>query len=232
MLRVFGYLKSHNRARIQFDPSDPSLEDFEFVDNDWGSLYADAEEAIDPNAPEPLSDKELHVLLFVDASHASDLDTRRSVSSHWLFMGRTLLTAYSKRQNTIESATYGSELVSFRLAVDKAVAARADLRALGMKVSKPAVILCDSQSVVANMQLPSSSLKKKHLSVAFHRGREAQAMNITRTGKVDSEWNISDLGTKPKGPQDCYRLLKSPFYGKKADDDGDESSLTDEVGES
>ena len=117
----------------------------------------------------------------------------------------------------METSTYSSELVAFRVAIDKGLAMRAILRALGMKVTKPMVIFCDSQSVCCNMQLPSSTLKKKHQLVNFHRSREAVAMGIAKVAHVRSEFNLADIGTKPKGPQDYYRLLKEVLYGKQED---------------
>jgi hypothetical protein len=214
MLRIFGYLKTHNRYRIRLDPSDPCYDDFEFVQNDWTGLYPDAEEDTDPDAPPPLSDKELRVTVYVDASHASDLDTRRSVSAHLVFLGRTPVSWYSKRQNTVETSTYSSELVSFRIAVDKALAIRYQLRAMGLNVTQPVVMLCDSQSVCCNMQLPSSTLKKKHQAVAWHRCREAVAMGIVLVAYVASMWNLADLGTKPLNGQDFFRLLMEVYLGK------------------
>ncbi len=213
MLRIFGYLKHHNRARIVMDPSDPNLEAFEFKENDWTGLYDNAEEDIDPDAPTPVDDKELQVTIYVDATHASDWDTRRSVTGYIAFLGSTPISWYSKRQNTIESSTYSSELVALRIAVDKALAIRAQLRALGMHVTKPAVILCDSQSVCWNMQLPSSVLKKKHQLVAFHRCREAVAMGVVKIAHISSEQNLADINTKPKGGKVYYSLLKDIFYG-------------------
>ena len=82
-----------------------------------------------------------------------------------------------------------------------------------MKVTKPAIILCDSMSVCLNMQMPSSTLKKKHQAVAWHRCREAVAMGIAKLCHCNSLYNKADLGTKPLGPQDFYRLLKDVCYG-------------------
>ena len=213
MLRVFGYLKSHNRTRIQMDPRDPDYNGITFVDNDWAGLYADAEEDLDPNAPEPIVGKELQITIYVDATHASDLDTRRSVTGYVVFLGCTPVAWYSKRQNTIESSTYSSELVALRIAVDKALAMRAQLRALGMGVTKPAVIFCDSQSVCWSTQLPSSTLKKKHQLVAFHRTREAVALGIVKVAHICTDNNLADINTKPKGPKTYYHLLKGLVYG-------------------
>jgi hypothetical protein len=88
------------------------------------------------------------------------------------------------------------------------------LRMMGIKIEPTSNLLCDNQSVVINMQFPSSNLKKKHNAVAYHRCREAVAAGIVRVGHVRSEDNLADIMTKPKGPADYYRHLRPPLYGK------------------
>ena len=75
-------------------------------------------------------------------------------------------------------------------------------------------ILCDNQAVIYNTQFPTSTLKKKHNAVAFHKLREAIAAGIIRTAYVKSENNLSDILTKPKGPLDYHNFLKVVLYGK------------------
>ena len=78
-LRLFGYLKHYSRAKLYMDPQNMDLTGIKFEDHGWQDLYPDAEEYAADNAPEPLA-KGLSLVTFKDASHASQLDTRRSVS--------------------------------------------------------------------------------------------------------------------------------------------------------
>ena len=59
-----------------------------------------------------------------------------------------------------------------RVALEASVAMRYKLRMLGVKVETPTLLLCDNQSVVFNLQFPSSALKKKHNACNYHRARE------------------------------------------------------------
>jgi hypothetical protein len=59
-----------------------------------------------------------HFTMYVDAHHASDQETRRSVTGFILFINNTPVKWYSKRQNTIETSTYGAKLVALRIAVE------------------------------------------------------------------------------------------------------------------
>jgi len=212
-LRLFGYLKHNAKARLLFDPSDPNYDDVEFKEHDWERMYPDAEEYIPDKAPKPKTRK-VQITVHVDASHADCLQTRRSVTGYLISIGKTPIQWYSKRQNTIESSSYGSELVAHRIADEALLGIRYKLRMMGIDFEHTSTVLCDNEAVVLNTQLPSSSLKKKHNAVAYHRIRELVAIGVIRTGHIRSNCNIVDVLTKPKGPAEYYMLLTSVFYGR------------------
>ena len=214
-IRIFGYLKHNNKGRILFDIAEPDTSRVEFKDNDWIDLYPDAEEAIPANAPLPMNDRKVRILVIMDASHAADLATRRSVTGFFILVGKTIIKWYSKRQNTVETSMYGSELVALRLAIETLIEVRYKLRMMGIAFYRQSYVLCDNKSVVLNMQLPSSSLKKKHNSVAYHKCREAVAAGIAVIGHIEGKQNISDILTKPLGPADYYKFLSGPLFGKR-----------------
>ena len=85
----------------------------------------------------------------------------------------TVVKAFSKRQTTVESSTYGSELVAARLATDHAVELIYTLQMIGVPIDGSTLMLGDNKSVVINTTIPSSALKKKHNAIAYHRVCEA-----------------------------------------------------------
>ena len=89
---------------------------------------------------------------------------------------------------------------------------RYKLRMMEMNVEKCSTLLGDNNSVIVNTQLPSSSIKKKHNSVAFHKAREAVAAGYVRTGHIDSTENSSDVLTKAVSPTEFYRLTGPILY--------------------
>jgi len=212
--RLFGYLKYNPKGRLVFDPTNPDLSKFEFQLHDWMDIYPEPEEHISdcmlvPRTPYPLA-----ITAYVDASHATDLITRRSVTGYILFVGKAVVKYYCKRQNTVETSSYGSELVAMRIALEAILEIRYKLRMMGIGFQHTSTILCDNQAVIINTQFPTSSLKKKHNAVAFHKIREAVAAGVIRTAHIRSENNISDILTKPKGPLEYYKHLKSLLYGR------------------
>ena len=205
MLRLFGYLKHHKKFRIAFDTGEPYYGDLDFVEHDWSEHYPDSSEDIPDDMPEAKT-RPVKITVYGDSSHGNCLVTRRSTTGIIVVVNRTPVFTYSKRQNTVESSTYGSEFVAGRIAIEKIIEYRYKCRMMGIAVDDPAVLLMDNEAVVKNSTLPSSTLKKKHNAIAYHKVREAVAAGFVKLAHVKSENNRSDILTKPMGPQDHYRL--------------------------
>ena len=195
VLHIFGFLKQNTKASLVFDDREPDYDPGIFVKADWGEYYVDAREAIPPNAPKPRG-KPVRTTAWVDADHAGCRLTRRSQTGILLFVNSAPIIWFSKRQNTVESSTFGSEFVALRIAVDLIEALRYKLRMFGVPLEDPTDTFCDNEAVVTNSTAPESTLKKKHTSIAYHRVREAQAAGYMRVGKVDGKFNLADGLTK------------------------------------
>jgi hypothetical protein len=104
--------------------------------------------------------------VYVDADHAHDLVIRRSITGILMMLNNTPVRWVSKRQKTLESSTYGSELVVSRIATEFSLEVRFMLRSLGVDLDAQTLMLGDNVSVVFNTSVPSSFLKKKHNAIA------------------------------------------------------------------
>ena len=69
-------------------------------------------------------------------------------------MNNTVVKTFSKCQTTVESSTYGSELVAARLATDQAVELIYTLQMIGVPIDGSALTLGDNKSVVINTTIP------------------------------------------------------------------------------
>ena len=194
---IFGYLKKHlDMGRLAFDPKAPDINEQHFYNNaDWKEFYGDVEEELPPNMPEPRGHS-VSISAFVDANHAGNVVTRRSHSGILIFVQNAPIIWYSKRQNTVEAATFGSEFVALRICKELIVALRYKLRMFGVPVEGPANVFCDNRGVVKNASIPESTLAKKHNAINYHAVREAAAAGILRVGKEDGQTNLADLLTK------------------------------------
>ena len=103
------------------------------MNHDWSEFYPDAKEAIPLNAPEALG-KEVDIHCFVDANHGGCRVTRRSHTVVLIFINRAPIIWYSKRQNTVESSTHGSEFCAMRIALELVEGLRYKLGMFGSSI--------------------------------------------------------------------------------------------------
>lgn len=201
VLHIFAYLKSHKRSTLVFDDTTPTFDESQFQECDWEEYYPGAAEVTPPGAPE-LRGRQVSMTCFVDADHAGCRLTRRSHTGILIFLNRAPIMWFSKRQNTVESSTFGSEFIAMKQAVEMIEGLRYKLRMMGIEVDGSTSIFGDNESVVRSASRPESTLKKKHTSIAYHRVREAQAAKIVRVAFCLGETNLADILTKPlPGPR-------------------------------
>ena len=103
---------------------------------------------------------------------------------------------YSRRQNTVECSTFGSEYVALRITIEKIIGLRYKLRMMGIPLKGSANIFMDNESVVKSSMNPDTCLQKKHVSIAYHKSRESFAANIITIFFILSTENLADLFTK------------------------------------
>lgn len=134
---------------------------------------------------------------FIDADHAGNKVTRRSHMGILIYLNCAPITWFSKSQSTVESSTFGSEFVAMRIGVEMIESLRYKLRMFGIPIDGPANVFGDNKSVITNASVPTSTLKKKHNAIAYHRVREAVAAGIVQITKVHTSENLADVLTKP-----------------------------------
>jgi hypothetical protein len=101
--RILSYLKIFPKGRVIIDTSYPDH-----------SVYPDASEEISKDLP-PEKGPRVRTTVYVDADHAYDLVTRRSITGIFVMLNNTSIEWISKRQKTVETSTYGSESVASRI---------------------------------------------------------------------------------------------------------------------
>jgi hypothetical protein len=216
---MFDYLNDKDKCKIVFDWRHPDTDESVFQHYcDWTPFYGVVEEELPAKMPEPLG-YEVSMHCFVDSNHAGNVVTRRSHTGILMFINKAPVIWYSKRQNTVETSTFGSEFVAMRIAKEMIVALRYKLRMFGIPIGGPANVYGDNEGVVKNTSIPESTLHKKHLSIAYHAVREAVAAGIMRVGKEDTSTNLSDLFTKCLPQARREKLLGRILYGPWFDPD-------------
>jgi len=129
---------------------------------------------------------------FVGADHAGNYISRRSHTGILIYLNCAPCIWYSKAQSTVETSTFGAEFVAMRICVEMLEALRYKLRMFGIPIDGSANVFGDNKSVVTNSTVPTSTLKKKRNSIAYHRVREVVAAGILRIAKVHTSENLAD----------------------------------------
>jgi hypothetical protein len=140
--------------------------------------------------------KPIQMTVFIDADHAGDVVTRRSWTGVLVYLNRAPILSYSKKQNCVETSTFGSEFIGLKTGIEIIKGLRYKLRMMGIPLDGHAHVRVDNILVVKNTSVPESTLKKKSNAIAYHFVREAVAANISRIAYEPTGSNKADILTK------------------------------------
>jgi hypothetical protein len=111
---MIGYLRKYKTGAICICTGIPDYSSLgETPQYNWmSSVYANVKEELPSDPPASLG-KEVTITTYVDANLCHDWTTGRAVTGTLYFLNGTPINCFSsKRQNTVETATYGSEFVA------------------------------------------------------------------------------------------------------------------------
>jgi Reverse transcriptase (RNA-dependent DNA polymerase) len=115
-LKIFAYLKKYSRSKLVFNDAYINWGG-KFKKHDWSDFYPGASEPVPHNAPPPRG-PEVQINFFVDADHAGNKITRRSHTGVLIYVNSSPILWYSKRQNTVETSTFGSKFIALKIATE------------------------------------------------------------------------------------------------------------------
>jgi hypothetical protein len=193
---------------------EPDYSDLPDMKYDWSrSVYGELFEVLPTDAPPPLGN---HVTLthYVDANLMHDVITGRSVTGILHLANKTPLDWYSKKQSTVETATYGSEFIAARTCVDQAVDLRNTLRYLGVPIRDKSYMFGDNESVTNSSMQVHAKLHKRHNILSFHRVREAVAAGIVGFYHIPGSTNPADILSKHWGYSQVWEQLRTVLFWK------------------
>jgi hypothetical protein len=96
---------------------------------------------------------------------------------------------YSKKQATVETATFGSEFIAARTTIDQIVDLRTTLHYLGIPIREKSYVFGDNST-------PHAKLHKRHNTLSFHHVREAVASKYVTIFHLSGEYNPADILSK------------------------------------
>jgi len=215
--RVVRYLARFKHGAIKFRTRLPDYSDLPDHNIGWdATIYANAAEETPLDAPTPLGPPVIFTR-YVDANLYHDWINGRSVTGILTLVNQTPLEWYSKKQATVETATYGSEFIATRTATEKSIEDRTLFRYLGVPIIGKDYMFGDNESVVNSSTRIDSKLHKRHNALSYHKVREAIAAGFTAYYHVASEHNLADILSKHWGYNDVWMLLQALLFWKSGD---------------
>ena len=209
---IISYLVKMKHAAICFRTEEPDFSALPDQQFDWMyTVYGQMEEVLPHDMPTPLG-KFVTLTHYVDANLYHDLITGRSVTGIIHLANKTPIDWYSKKQATVETATYGSEFIAACICVDQSINLKNTLRYLGVPVCKKAYMFGDNKSVVDSSTIPHAKLHKHHNALSFHRVREAIAGAIIGFYHIDGNKNPADILSKHWGYRQIWKLLQPLLF--------------------
>ena len=166
--RIYGYVLKTKHYSTRYRTEDPDYTYLPDMKYDWSyPVYGNTQEIIPHDCPKPLGNS-VTTTTTLDANLLHCMATGASLTACLHFCNHTPTDWYSKKQATVETATYGSEFVAAKTATEQIMDIRYKLRYLGVPIRSKSYMFGDNRSVVTSATLPHSTLSKMHNILAFH----------------------------------------------------------------
>ena len=116
--------------------------------------------------PEPVGEA-VTTTTTMDANLNHSLATCKSLTGCLHFVKKTPVDWYSKKQATVETATYGSEFIAAKTATEQIMDIMQTLRYLGAPITTKSILFGDNRSVVTSATLAPLHQRKGTTSLHF-----------------------------------------------------------------
>ena len=211
--RLYGYLTQMDQGTIRYRTEMPDLSDMEFEEYDWSRTpYAGAKEEYPSNLPAARG-KPVQQITYVDANLYHDMLSGKSVTAVLHMLNKTPIEWYSKKQSTVVTATFGSENVAARTAIEQMKTFKYTLLYLGVPIIDRAVMVGDNKSVVDCDTQPHSRLAKRHLMLSYHYAvRDAIASGNYAFCWIDGKKNPADILSKHWNRNEVWESLQTLLF--------------------
>jgi hypothetical protein len=145
---------------------------------------------------------------YVDASHASCIDDRRSVTGYIFLYGGSAICWNSKKQPTVALSTSEAEYMAAAAAAQQAIWIKNLLEELGIVFKQPCTLREDNQTCILMAKNPEHVTRMKHIDIRHHFLREK-----IESGEIKIEYEptgsmIADMLTKGL-PRDQFIKLRT-----------------------
>ncbi|XP_016165099.1 uncharacterized protein LOC107607689 [Arachis ipaensis] len=147
-----------------------------------------------------LAANDLKLTGFSDADWAMCANSRKSITGHCFYIGKSLISWKSKKQNTVARSSSEAEYRALVLATCQAQWLSYIMNDFGMPLTEPITLFCDNRSAIHIATNPIFHERTKHIEVDCHTARNQHLSGLTHLMPVSSSNQLADFLTKALAP--------------------------------
>jgi hypothetical protein len=136
------------------------------------------------------------LIRYSDANYVGCKIDRKSTSGTCQFLGRSLVSWASKKQNSVVLSIVEAEYIAAGHCCAQLLRMRQTLRDYGYKLSK-VPLLCDNESAIRMADNPVEHSRNKHIDIWYHFLRDHQQKGDIKIAYVNTHNQVADIFTKP-----------------------------------
>jgi hypothetical protein len=145
------------------------------------------------------------LIRYSDADWAGCKIDRKRTSGTYQFLGRSLVSWASKKQNSVALSTAKAEYIAVGHFCAQLLWMRQTLRDYGYKLSK-VPILCDNDSAIRMADNPVEHGRTKHIGIRYHFLWDHQQKGYIEIAYVNTQNQLADIFTKPLDEKTLSKL--------------------------
>jgi hypothetical protein len=140
--------------------------------------------------------EEFNLVMFTDATWASEPETKRSMSGWVIFLNGNNVSSASKRQDCVALSSTEAEVIAVSEGCKDLIHIY-QLTSGVTKVKLPMRVMVDNQATIALLKNPVNNRRSKHIDVRHMWVRELVENGMVSLHYVRTDENIADYLTKP-----------------------------------
>jgi hypothetical protein len=140
------------------------------------------------------------LLVYYDSDYVGCKVDRKSTTGTFHFLGRSLVSWSSKKQNSVALSTAEAEYVAASACCAQLLWMKQTLSDYGCEFSKIS-LLCDNESAIKIANNPVQHTRIKHIDIRHHFLRDHEAKGDIALHHVSTERQLADIFTKPLDEQ-------------------------------
>ena len=133
---------------------------------------------------------------YVDASHAADIDSRRSITGYIFFISGGPVSWQSRMQSSVALSSMKAEYMAASAATQEALWQTRLLQQLGMRLELPITLYEDNKSAILFSDHPGDHRTTKHIDTRKEFARDAVNKGLIKLVYVPTAEQLADGMTK------------------------------------